>query len=319
MNIPVGDAGFGQGKGQLVAIVDNLIYLFLFLRELAGSGVRAREIRGIMFVTLHTGVYHHQLAGLNDGGVTVIVQGLSVLGENGGERYAPALGEGDGLHPANYFLLHQADFNSIPGYGMHLVSQITSVVNSINLNILLDKTHRDDSLDEGLGRGGSGKEFLQHQGIVITGWGQKMHRTAFRALLKPAGEFRIGPMAGDSHQRGLGLYAGLRAHPDDVIHIHIIGKEDFFSGIYAEDRGHQRFIQTPVIEPGTVLAPFVAIVFVLGGGFCVSDEQDQAGLSGFAHSNQERLSATFINFSSKHSIVRFDSSKIMNIFVEWKP
>ena len=69
----------------------------------------------------------------------VVVEGFSVLGEDGGEGYAPALCKGHGFHLAHYFLLHDAWNYGIPCHGMHLVAKVAGGVNGLYLYGLLDE------------------------------------------------------------------------------------------------------------------------------------------------------------------------------------
>ena len=152
VHFPVGGAGLGEAEGQFVAFVDNLVDVPLFGSELAGSGIGAGKIRSIMLVALHAGIYDHELAGLNDFVVKVIVQSFTVLGKDGGEGNAPALGQCNAFHLAHDILLYNAQSNAIARYGMHGYTKIAGFVYGFDLYRLLDQAHGDDGLDKGLGR-----------------------------------------------------------------------------------------------------------------------------------------------------------------------
>ena len=68
-----------------------------------------------MLVTLHAGIDDHQLAGLNNLVMNMVVQRFPVLGKDGGEGYAPAFGQRHTFHFAHNLLFHDADLDGIPG------------------------------------------------------------------------------------------------------------------------------------------------------------------------------------------------------------
>ena len=317
---PVGNAGLGQGEGQLVAFIDNLVNLPLFLRELAAGGIGAGEVAGIVLVALHAGVNHHKFAGFNHSGMAVVVQGFSVLGEDGGERNAPALGQRHSFHLTHNFLFDDADLDGIPGGRMHLVAQVAGVVQRFNFDGFFDQALRNDGFDECLGGLAAGRQLLQPEGVEIAAGRQEMDRpSALKCQGHGIFHGRIGRGVGDTHGIGLGTDTGLRAHPDDIVNIHIIGKEGFRTGVDVQDGGHQGLIQAPVIEPGAVLTPFVAVVLVLGRSFGVSYEKNDAALTGFPHLFGQFGATTNVYLFCKHVFGLFVSSKIRIIFVLRKP
>ena len=78
-----------------------------------------------MGVALRARVDDKQFPGLYHLVVQVIMQGLAVLGQDGREGNAPALGKGDALHQPDDVLLDDAGADGVPGDRMHLVSERT--------------------------------------------------------------------------------------------------------------------------------------------------------------------------------------------------
>ena len=105
-----------------------------------------------------------------------------MLGQDGRERNAPSLGQGDAFHLPHDVLLDDAGDDAVPGDGMHLVTEVTGRVNRLYFNTFLDKTHTDDRLDKGfrhaLVNPGAAKEVHQLEGVVIAGRRKVMDRPA---------------------------------------------------------------------------------------------------------------------------------------------
>ena len=151
MNVPIGDSRLCQIERQLVAVADYLIDVPLLLGELAAGRQGTGEIRGVVHIILGTGVDHHQFARLDDLVVQMIVQSLTMLGKDCRERHAPTFAEGHTLHLADNLLLDDPDLDAVAGHSMHPLSESSGIINLLDLTLLLDKPHRDDSLHEFLG------------------------------------------------------------------------------------------------------------------------------------------------------------------------
>ena len=91
-----------------------------------------------MLVALHARVDDHQLARFDDLVVDMVVQGFAVLGEDGGEGDAPALGEGHAFHLAHDVLLDNPEADAVTGDGMHLEAQVARGVDGGDLHGFLD-------------------------------------------------------------------------------------------------------------------------------------------------------------------------------------
>ena len=259
-----------------------------------------------MQVAFHAGVDDHQFAGLHHFVVQVVVQGFAVLGEDGGEGNAPALGQRNAFHFAHDILFHNAQGDGIPCCRMHFIAQITRGVNRFNFNGFLEKTHGDDGFRERAGDAFRhllpAHQFHQAQGVEIARRIQVMDVPA--GLAGGVNVFvHLGVRQVTAHAAGLGLggYAGLRAHPDDIVNVNIIRVKRLLAGVDVQRGGHQRFVQAEEIQPGAVLAPFIAIVFVLGGGFGVADKKNETMLPGGLHFLQQLLPAADIDFFLEHS------------------
>ena len=97
----------------------------------------------------------------------------------------------------------------------------------------------------------------------------------------------------------------LRAHPDDVPDLHIVGEEGLRSGIDVQHGGHHRLVEAHIIQPGAVLAELIAIVLVLGRRLGIADEQDHPALPGLPHPGEQRLPPADIDLFCEHSIFVF--------------
>ena len=104
-----------------------------------------------MHIILGTGVDHHQLARLDDLVVQMIVQSLTMLGKDCRERHAPTFAEGHTLHLADNLLLDDPDLDTVTCHCVHPLPESSGIINLLDLTLLLDKSHRDDSLHEFLG------------------------------------------------------------------------------------------------------------------------------------------------------------------------
>ncbi len=225
MHLPVGDAGTGHLEGQLIAVIDNLVHLPLLGGEFAGGRVGAGEVAGVVLVTLHAGINDHQLAGLNNLVMNMVVQGFPVLGKDGGEGHAPAFGQRHAFHFTHNVLFDDTRDDGIPRHGVHLIAQGARGVNGLNLNVFLDKAQGNDGLDKGF-RGFSARhQLLQLEGVVVAGRRQEVKGAAGcqglgYSSLQGAVRLRLGY----AHGVCLAANGRLRSHPDNIVNVHIVRK-----------------------------------------------------------------------------------------------
>ena len=302
VDVAVGGARLGQAERQFVAVADDLVDLALLLRKLAAGRIGAGKVGGIVLIAFGTGVDDHQLARFDDLVMQVVVQGLAVLGQDGRERDAPALGQGYAFHLADDLLFDDARNDAVARDGMHLVTEGAGVVDRGDFNLFLDQSHRDDRLDQREGTAvGRAQQFHQFQRIVVAGRRKVMDRTAGgEGFLYIRFQRAIRLRGGDAHKGSFRRDGRLRAHPDDVPDLHIVRIDGLFAALDVEDCGVLGIIQPEIIKPGTILTPFVAVVLVLCRGFDVADEKDDSFLALGSHLRQKRTTAADINFFCKH-------------------
>ena len=94
-----------------------------------------------MVVVLHSGINHQQFSGLQHLVMGMAVEDFSVLGEDGGERHAPALCQRYAFHVAHYLLLHYAKLHAAPCHSVHLLAKVARVVNLRYLQVILNQPH----------------------------------------------------------------------------------------------------------------------------------------------------------------------------------
>ena len=183
VDVTVGCSGFSELEGQLIAIADYLVDVPLLLCEFSGGWIGPREVGGVVHVILRSRVDDHQFARFHNLVVKMVVQGLTMLCEDGGEGDSPSLCKYACLHLSYYILLDDSDLDAVPGNSMHLLSEGSGVIKLLYLTGFLDKPHRDDGLHEFLGsvapsvlgnRGnlfyrllGNAHEGCQFHGVVI--------------------------------------------------------------------------------------------------------------------------------------------------------
>ena len=106
----------------------------------------------------------------------------------------------------------------------------------------------------------------------------------------------------------------LEIRMETVVDAEVIAVEGLLAALQVDGRREARLVDAEEVEPAAILAPFVTIVLVLGGGVHVAEEQGDAFLSGEAL--QQRLPARGVNFFSKHSENK--DSKFLRIFADGK-
>ena len=141
MDIPIGDSGPGQAEGKFITIAHDLVDLPLFRREFAGGWVRPGEVRGVVHVVLRSCVDDHQFARFDDLVMEVVVESLTVLGQDGRERHSPAFLEHKALHLSDNILLDDSDLDVVPSDRVHFLSQSSGIVKLLNLTRFLDEPH----------------------------------------------------------------------------------------------------------------------------------------------------------------------------------
>ena len=278
VDVPVGRPRLGQAERMFVAVADDLVDLALLRGELSGGRIGTRKVGCIVLIALGTGIDHHQLARLDHLVMQVVVQRLAMLGQDGREGNAPPLGQGNALHLTDDFLLDDTRNDAVAGDGMHLVTQGARVVDRGDFHGFLDQTHRHHRLDQRQGRLlGRASQLHQAQGVEIAARRQVMDLPSGRdGLGHVLVEFPVGFRGFHADALRLRGDRRLGAHPDDVTDFHIVCIDSLFPAFDIEDGPVHRVIQTEIIEPGTVLAPFITIVLVLGRRLGVADEQHDA-------------------------------------------
>ena len=141
MNLAIGDAGTNHREGKLIATVDEVVDFFLLRGELSAARVGTREVGGIVDVALGTGIHHKETSRSDYLVMGVVVQSLTVLRENCGERHAPALREGNALHPPDNLLFKHTGTASLACNRVHLDSEVAGIVNRLYFTVLLNKAH----------------------------------------------------------------------------------------------------------------------------------------------------------------------------------
>ena len=114
------------------------------------------------------------------------------------------------------------------------------------------------------------------------------------------GEITIRSRRSHTNQRGLGSDRRLRAHPDDVIDLHIVGEEFLLAALEVDNRRHPRLVEAPEIQPRAVLAEFVTVVLILGRRLDIADKQQEAGLSGSADALSKGAATGDVGFFWEH-------------------
>ena len=77
--------GARKVDGMVMAGYDNVIYILLAAGKTSADRNCTCEIRAIVIDGFSSGIGQHQLAGLQDVAMIMVVQGFSVLGEDGGK------------------------------------------------------------------------------------------------------------------------------------------------------------------------------------------------------------------------------------------
>ena len=141
MDLTVGDTRTGEFESEIVAVADNLVYFPLLPGELARCRISSGEVGSIVHIVLRSGIDYHQLARLNYLVVSMVVQCLAVLGENGREGWTPALAHCHAFHSADDFLLDDARHNASAAGCVHLEPESAGVVDLLNLALFFYKAH----------------------------------------------------------------------------------------------------------------------------------------------------------------------------------
>ena len=240
--------------------------------------------------------------------MAVAVENLAVLGEDGGEADTPALREGQAFHIAHDLLLDAARADAAAGDGVHLEAEVAGGVDARDLALILDEAHLDDGAHQRLGSLGAAgfarahgllgpepEQLGEQQLVVVAGSGQEMHLTALQR--RREGVVRGGVR--HAHAVCQRADGGHGAHPDDIVEAEVVGIDRLLPRLQV-DRGREaRLVDAEEIEPVTVLAPFVAVVSVLGGRFHIPEEEGDAPLS--FHALQQLLTTRDIDLFFKHS------------------
>ena len=150
MHFPVSDAGLRETEGKLIAVVDDLIDVALLRGEPSGDGIGPGEVRGVVLVALHARIHHQEFAGHEHTVVAHPMENLTLLRADRRETPAPSCPLGDPVHDGANVVLVTARTDGAASGLVHFDAQVARLVQSRNLDILLDEAHRDDGLHEGL-------------------------------------------------------------------------------------------------------------------------------------------------------------------------
>ena len=322
MDVKIGSAGSGDVERVLIALIDNLIDIALPGSELPSGRIRASEIRGIMVVGLKAGINHKELSGLDEILMRMAMEDLSVLGEDGCERYAPALGKRKGFHGADDLLLLDSDHDALTGDSVHLLTEGAGAVKFFDLDILLDQALLHDGTDHLRGsRGTAGLALAECVVGIQAQQGTKLHCVVIPRGRKEVHAAAEGAGAGDcvvqcAVRRAVRhAYAGSdrshgrhRTHPDDVVDVDIIREDGLLAAVQVDDRRIARFVDAEIVQPAAVLAELVTIVPILGGGLDIADEYGDAFRSLRLHTVDERLTPPDIYLFCEHNKAKIGNS-----------
>ena len=99
-----------------------------------------------------------------------------------------------------------------------------------------------------------------------------------------------------SDEDTFGSHRRLRAHPDDVIYVHIVSVKTLVCCVQVKDRSEARLIYSPIVEKVAVLTELVVIAAVVGRGIHIAEEHSDAVRSLSRHPLNESAAPVCIYF-----------------------
>ena len=160
---------------------------------------------------------------------------------------------------------------------MHFVTYVACLVDFSDFTGFLNGTQGNDgfnqfyrSMTSGHGSTDAGQVFQLHHRIVTIGR-KKMDFPALRDGFSDEIFQLVGREAFANPYLGCQFFdAGLRSHPDNVIHIYIIAEEIIFSVVGVNDSRISGVRLTEEIDERTVLTILVCVIGVIGRSFVVT-------------------------------------------------
>ena len=239
-------------------------------------------VRAVVGHAFCTGIGQHQPSGLQQVAMVMVVQGLSVLCQDGGKRHHAAVRGGDAVqHTGDVSFGHSRPAQAHGG-GVHLVADVAGLVYLGNFARLLFGAEADHCLDEvyrrmlSHHRGAQAGQVFQQEHVVIPVGRQEVYFPPLRQGLADH-FFQLAERAAVRYTYLCGQFLDrrLRTHPDDVVHGHIVTEEIVLLGVGIEQTGISGVRMSEEIKERTVLTVFVGIVRIIGRRFVVAQQQDE--------------------------------------------
>ena len=234
MHVEPLDVGFGILNHPVVGSFHSRVDVALLLRELARDRRDACIVRTVILLALGTSVAQHQTTSLHRGVAGETMLNLSVHGEDGLEGITVAETHGNAFDDTSDVLFRHAWCTEFHGGGVHLVADVGSTFQFLNLLGFLYGTHVHDGLDElhrclllrlqGMDAHEVGQ--LNHQ--VMTALGHEVNRLSLGfSGIEHRLQFLHGRRLCNTHFFSKFLHRWYIAIPDDVVNVDVISEDVF--------------------------------------------------------------------------------------------
>ena len=232
---------------------------------------------------------------------------LAMLRENGGKAHLSTIRVGDAVHLSGHKLLGHSGTYEAHGCGMHLVTNLGSMLHLFNLLSGLGGAHLHDGHDEVHGRRllllvGVNAQQIKDLEFDVVAVGRQEVNLALQAhgLVADGAEGRHRSRVADAHLSSKIGHAVHRAIPHDVFDVDVVAYEGFRVVVHVNHAHQPVALLSEVIEERRVLTKWiVGVVGIVVGRFVVAEQHDDA----VSHELLQFVAAVGICFFTEHAFL----------------
>ena len=207
----------------------------------------------------------------------MVVQCLSVLRQNGRKGNHTSVRGSNAIEHTGYILLFYAGFAKAHGRSMHLISYVAGTFYFFNFACFFYRPQIYYCFDEcqravlfQLGHTDTEQIFQAEHGIMTVRRKEMDGTVLFLCFLYQFFQLGIRSAVAYANLCGKLFHAGLRPHPDNVVHRNVISEEILFSTLGVDSSGYSRLVNSEEIKECTVLTELIGVVGIITRCFVVS-------------------------------------------------
>ena len=121
-------------------------------------------------------------------------------------------------------------------------------------------------------------------------------------LFQSLGQFTERSGTSHTHAGSQILHARLWAHPNNIVHVHVVPVQTNVPGIHVHQPGKPGHVQTKEIKERTILTEFIRVRRIICRSFLITQYQYQAA----THLVDKLLSSIYIHAFIKHIYYLFN-------------